>query len=55
VIEGQTIGANRIDKILQNALMLRVRATSFQRGLIRKTHDQPMRVALSPVREVRTA
>src|SRR5882724_3215328 len=35
------------DKILQNALMLRVRAIRFQRGPICKTHDQPMRVALA--------
>jgi hypothetical protein len=35
--------------------MLRARAISFQRGPIRETHDQPVRVAFSPVREVRPA
>src|SRR5262249_3990528 len=55
VIEGQDVGANRIDKVLHHTLMLRVRAISFQRPPIREPHDQPVRVAFSTVREVRPA
>src|SRR5262245_36527664 len=35
--------------------MLWVWAISFQRGPIRETYDQPVRVAFRPVREVRPA